>query len=259
MPGLVVREPAAPGSRRSPSQPALLCGRFSENARNAAASLIFIMYRPVVYIVDDDPAVRRSLSLWLGFRSLATKNFDAAEPFLAQIDANCQGCAIVDVRLGGMDGLQLQKQLAARDIHMPLLFLTGHGDVPTARAALKAGAFDFLEKPVDNDRLIELVAAALAKDEQRWQSSMQIERLQERMARLTVRERQVMQHVVAGRHNREIALEMGISARTVEVYKARLMDKLDVRRIADLIRLALKSETSSSASPPREEPSAGDR
>jgi len=129
---------------------------------------------------------------------------------------------------------------------MPLLFLTGHGDVPTARAALKAGAFDFLEKPVDNDRLIELVAAALAKDEQRWQSTLQIERLQERMARLTARERQVMQHVVAGRHNREIALEMGISARTVEVYKARLMDKLDVRRMADLIRLVLKSESNGS-------------
>ena len=207
------------------------------------------MYRPVVYIVDDDPAVRRSLSLWLGFRSLATRNFDSAEPFLAQIDSSCQGCAIVDVRLGGMDGLQLQKQLTARHIHLPLLFLTGHGDVATARAALKAGAFDFLEKPVDNDRLIELVAAALQKDEQRWQSAMQIERLRERMARLTAREREVMQHVVAGRHNREIALEMGISARTVEVYKARLMDKLDVRRIADLIRLALKSEPSATVAP----------
>jgi len=201
------------------------------------------MYRPVVYIVDDDPAVRRSLSLWLGFRSLATRNFESAEPFLAEVNARCQGCAIVDVRLGGMDGLQLQRQLAARDIRLPLLFLTGHGDVPTARAALKAGAFDFLEKPVDNDRLIELVAAALAKDEQRWQSAMQLEHLHERMARLTAREREVMGHVVAGRHNREIAVEMGISARTVEVYKARLMDKLDVRRVADLIRLVMRSES----------------
>ena len=210
------------------------------------------MYRPVVYIVDDDPAVRRSLSLWLGFRSLATRSFESAEPFLAQIDANCQGCAIVDVRMGGMDGLQLQKQLAARDIHLPLLFLTGHGDVSTARAALKAGAFDFLEKPVDNDRLIELVTAALAKDEERWQSAQQMERVHERMARLTGREREVMQHVVAGRHNREIAAAMGISARTVEVYKARLMDKLDVRRIADLIRLALKSEADGSLTRPQD-------
>ncbi len=209
------------------------------------------MYRPVVYIVDDDPAVRKSLALWLGFRSLATRDFESAEPFLAAIDATCQGCAIVDVRLGGMDGLQLQRQLAARQIQLPLLFLTGHGDVPTARTALKAGAFDFLEKPVDNDRLIELVAAALAKDEERWQGVLQAERMHERIARLTAREREVMEQVVAGRHNREIALQMGISARTVEVYKARLMDKLDVRRIADLIRFAMKSEI---ASPPTARP-----
>ncbi len=209
------------------------------------------MYRPVVYIVDDDPAVRKSLALWLGFRSLATRDFESAEPFLAAIDATCQGCAIVDVRLGGMDGLQLQRQLAARQIQLPLLFLTGHGDVPTARTALKAGAFDFLEKPVDNDRLIELVAAALAKDEERWQGVLQAERIHERIARLTAREREVMEQVVAGRHNREIALQMGISARTVEVYKARLMDKLDVRRIADLIRFAMKSEI---ASPPTARP-----
>jgi len=234
-----------------------LCGHFPENARAAAADLISIMYRPVVYIVDDDPAVRRSLSLWLGFRSLATRNFESAEPFLAEVDAHCQGCAIVDVRLGGMDGLQLQRQLAARDIRLPLLFLTGHGDVPTARAALKAGAFDFLEKPVDNDRLIELVAAALAKDEQRWQSAMQLEHLHERMARLTAREGEVMKHVVAGRHNREIAVEMGISARTVEVYKARLMDKLDVRRIADLIRLVLRSKSATRPAQGPEEPPPG--
>jgi len=209
------------------------------------------MYRPVVYIVDDDPAVRKSLALWLGFRSLATRDFESAEPFLAAVDTSCQGCAIVDVRLGGMDGLELQKRLAERQIQLPLLFLTGHGDVPTARAALKAGAFDFLEKPVDNDRLIELVAAALAKDEERWQCVMQAERMHERVARLTAREREVMEQVVAGRHNREIALQMGISARTVEVYKARLMDKLDVRRIADLIRFAMKSEiaTPSTARP----------
>jgi RNA polymerase sigma factor (sigma-70 family) len=202
------------------------------------------MYRPTVYIVDDDAAIARSLSLWLGFRSLNTRSFDSAEPFLAEINANCQGCAIVDVRLGGMDGLQLQARLVERAIGLPLIFLTGHGDVPTARAALKAGAFDFLEKPVDNDRLIELVAGALAADERRWREGAERVRLRERIGRLTVREREVMDQVVAGRHNREIAAQMGISARTVEVYKARLMDKLDVERIADLIRLAMTSETS---------------
>jgi len=199
------------------------------------------MYRPTVYIVDDDPAVRKSLALWLGFRSLATRQFDDAEAFLAAIAGASQGCAIIDVRLGGMDGLQLQAQLAKRGVTLPLLFLTGHGDVPTARAALKAGAYDFLEKPVDNDRVVALVGEALAQDEDRWSTRLQAEQLRARLGRLTAREREVMDHVVAGRQNREIAVQMAISARTVEVYKARLMDKLDVRRVADLVRLVLQS------------------
>ena len=200
------------------------------------------IFRPVVHVVDDDPGVRRSLGLWLGFRNLAVREHESAEPFLAAIDAGDHGCAIVDVRLGGMDGLQLQARMAERGIALPLIFLTGHGDVPTARAALKAGAFDFLEKPVDNERLVALVEAALRSDEHRWEAAQQAGRVQERLARLTPREREVMERVVAGRHNREIAAEMGISARTVEVYKARLMDKLDVRRIADLVRFAMRQD-----------------
>ena len=206
-----------------------------------------MVYRPVVYIVDDDPSVCRSLALWLGFRSLATSTYSRAEDFLAQIDSRAQGCAIVDVQMDGMSGLQLQSELTARGIRLPLLFLTGHGDVPTVRAALKAGAFDFLEKPVDNDKLLDMVAAALSQDEGAWRDSQQQENLHERIARLTAREREVMDLVVAGRHNREIAATLGISARTVEVYKARLMDKLDVQRIADLIRLVLKSGDASTA------------
>jgi len=200
------------------------------------------MYRPIVYIVDDDPGIRRSLALWLGFRDLATREFDAAEAFLAAIGSQTQGCAIVDVQLGGMTGLQLQTRLAEAGVGLPLLFLTGHGDVPTARAALKAGAFDFLEKPVDNERLVDLVGAALREDERRWEAVREEERRRERLERLTPREREVMEQVVAGRHNREIAAQMGISARTVEVYKARLMDKLDVRRVADLVRFAMRGQ-----------------
>lgn len=198
------------------------------------------MYRPIVYIVDDDPGIRRSLALWLGFRDHVTREFDAAESFLAAIGPDAQGCAIVDVHLGGMTGLQLQARLGEGGVGLPLIFLTGHGDVPTARAALKAGAFDFLEKPVDNDRLVELVSAALREDERRWEAAREDERRRERLERLTPREREVMELVVAGRHNREIAAQMGISARTVEVYKARLMDKLDVRRVADLVRFAMR-------------------
>jgi len=201
------------------------------------------LYRPVIHIVDDDPGVRRSLALWLGFRDRTTCDHPSAEAFLGAVDAACHGCAIIDVRLGGMNGLELQARMAERGIALPVIFLTGHGDVPTARAALKAGAFDFLEKPVENDRLVELVEAALRADERRWEAALQAGRVQERLARLTPREREVMEQVVAGRHNREIAVEMGISARTVEVYKARLMDKLDVRRVAELVRFAMRRET----------------
>lgn len=211
-----------------------------------------MLYRPSVYIVDDDPGIRRSLGLWLGFRNLPTRDFDSAEPFLAAIDGNSQGCAIIDVRLGGMDGLQLQAAMAQRGIALPLLFLTGHGDVPTVRAALKAGAFDFLEKPVDNERLVELVAAALREDERRWLAVLEAQRRRERIGRLTPREREVMEQVVAGRHNREIAVQMGISARTVEVYKARLMDKLDVRRVADLVRFVMPGGLADTASAARD-------
>ena len=123
---------------------------------------------------------------------------------------------------------------------MPVIFVTGHGDAATARDALKAGALDFIEKPVDNERLVELVGTAMAKDAEQAQSRAQAERLAGRLQRLTQREREVMDQVVAGRHNREIAAELGISPRTVEVYKARLMDKLDVRRVADLVKLALE-------------------
>lgn len=207
------------------------------------------IYRPVIHIVDDDPGVRRSLGLWLGFRNLAVQEHASAESFLAAIGATCQGCAIIDVRLDGMSGLELQARMAQGGIGLPVLFLTGHGDVPTARAALKAGAFDFLEKPVENDRLVALVEAALRADERRWEAGRQADRLQERLARLTPREREVMEQVVAGRHNREIAAEMGISARTVEVYKARLMDKLDVRRVAELVRFAMRQEAATAREP----------
>ncbi len=211
------------------------------------------MYRPVVYIVDDDPSLRRSLALWLGFCSLATRDFASAEQFLEELAPPCWGCAIVDMRMGGMDGLQLQAQLRTRKIELPVLFLTGHGDVPTVRNALKSGAFDFLEKPIDNQQLIERVGAALALDEARWQGQRQAELVRERIARLTARERAVMEQVVAGRHNREIAAQLGISARTVEVYKARLMDKLDVHRVADLVRFSMGGQAQSAPPVPADD------
>ncbi len=201
---------------------------------------------PTAHIVDDDSAIRDSLSLWLGMRGIRCLAFASGETFLASVQPDWRGCVLIDLRLEGIDGLQVQARLAAMNVTMPVIFVTAHGDVGAARDALKAGAFDFIEKPVDNDRLVELVHAAISLDAEAAQRRAQAALLAGRMRRLTRREREVMTQVVAGRHNREIAIALGISPRTVEVYKARLMDKLDVRRVADLVKLALETPEDSS-------------
>lgn len=197
---------------------------------------------PAAFIVDDDSAVRDSIALWLGMRSIRCLAYASAESFLEAVRPDWRGCVLIDLQLAGIDGLQLQARLAERGVRMPVIFVTGHGDVGTARDALKAGALDFIEKPVDNDRLVELVGAAITRDAAQAQQQAQADLLAARLQRLTQREREVMQRVVAGKHNREIAVDLGISPRTVEVYKARLMDKLDVRRVADLVKLALETQ-----------------
>lgn len=196
---------------------------------------------PTAYLVDDDSAIRDSISLWLGMRGIRCAAYESAEDFLSEVQPDWRGCVLIDLQLEGIDGLQLQAELAARNITLPLIFVTGHGDVSTTRDALKAGALDFIEKPVDNERLVELVEAAMAKDAEATKRQEQSALVAGRLQRLTQREREVMEQVVAGRHNREIAADLGISPRTVEVYKARLMDKLDVRRVADLVKLALEA------------------
>ncbi|UCG97118.1 MAG: response regulator transcription factor [Burkholderiales bacterium] len=200
---------------------------------------------PTAYLVDDDSAIRDSLSLWLGMRGIRCVAYESAEAFLAAVQPESRGCVLIDLQLEGIDGLQLQARLAQRKVTMPIIFVTGHGDVAAARDALKAGALDFIEKPVDNERLVELVETALTKDTAAAQRQEQAALVSGRLQRLTQREREVMEQVVAGRHNREIAVDLGISPRTVEVYKSRLMDKLDVRRVADLVKLALEAQADS--------------
>ncbi len=199
-------------------------------------------FAPAAYIVDDDDAIRDSLALWLGMRGIRCLSYASAEAFLEAVRTDWRGCVLIDLKLEGIDGLQLQSRLAERGVTMPVIFVTGHGDVGAARDALKAGAFDFVEKPVDNERLVDLVRGAMARDAGQAQRQAQAAELAGRLQRLTQREREVMEQVVAGRHNREIAVQLGISPRTVEVYKARLMDKLDVRRPADLVKLALQTQ-----------------
>jgi two-component system, LuxR family, response regulator FixJ len=198
--------------------------------------------QPTVFIVDADAGLRQSMMLLLGMRGYRTQGLASGDELLAAIRPDSRGCVIIDTKLDSADGMQVMARLRDKEIKLPVLFVSSQADVQSARAALKGGAFDYLPKPLDSDRLTEVIAAAVADDRRRWEGALQAARLRQRLARLTQRERQVMQHVVAGLHNREIAVELGISPRTVEVYKARMMDKLDVQRVADLVRLAVRTE-----------------
>lgn len=190
------------------------------------------MHSKTVFIVDDDAAVRDSLALLLSLRGYPTAVFSCAEDFLRVIDPQWRGCVVVDIRMPGMSGLDLQAALAGHPAAMPVIIITGHGDIAAARQAFKAAAIDFLEKPFDDDALVEAIERAFAgsaegRDDLAWPIQ----------ASLSAREREVMRHVVDGLDNRRIGSLLGISARTVEVHKSRLMAKLGVGGLAELIRL----------------------
>ena len=191
-----------------------------------------------VHIVDDDPAVRDSLSLLLSLRGHRTATFDSAESLLAAVTAESTGCVIADLRMPGLDGLALQRELLSRGIGMPVVIITGHGDVASAREAFRNAAVDFLEKPFDEDGPSNAVAAAFDRERARLADSDSRRAREERLSSLTPRERDVLAHVITGLHNKEVARKLAISPRTVEVHKARIMAKLGARNLADLIRIA---------------------
>ncbi len=190
-----------------------------------------------VFVVDDDSAVRESLTLVLGLSGHGTRAFASAEEFLAICRPGISGCVIADLRMTGMSGLDLQTKLRERGIGIPIIFMTAYGDTATTRAAFKGGAIDFLEKPVDEEVLLKLVTEALTRHSESEEAAAQRKAAAQRLELLTARERQVLDRIVAGRHNREIAVELKISARTVEVYKARIMAKLGVTRIPELLKM----------------------
>ncbi|MBI2383331.1 MAG: response regulator transcription factor [Gammaproteobacteria bacterium] len=210
-----------------------------ERSEPAAARPFPARADATVFLVDDDASVRDSTAIFLGLHGLRTQAFANAEDFLATYREDGAGCLMLDLKMPGMGGLELQKALARRGFPLPVIVVTAHGDVATVRTALKAGALDFLEKPVDKDLLLDAIRNALEFDAQRRRSLRLRDDRRERLARLTARERQVMELLAGGRHNREIAAALGISPRTVEVYKARMMEKLQARSLADVIRLAL--------------------
>jgi RNA polymerase sigma factor (sigma-70 family) len=194
-----------------------------------------------VYLVDDDPGVRDSLSLLLSLKGVSTQLFATAESFIETYQSDWAGCVLTDLRMPGMTGLELQASLRERQIEVPVVVLTAHGDAATARAALKNGAFDFLEKPIDDGTLLEVLQKAMRADRERRQAIASRTRADARLARLTVREREVLRLVVAGHQNREIGAQLGISPRTVEVHKARVMEKLECRSLAELLCVKLSS------------------
>jgi RNA polymerase sigma factor (sigma-70 family) len=197
---------------------------------------------PTVFIVDDDAAVRDSLAMLLELKGFRTRTFAAAEAFLGEYRPELPGCVVLDLRMPGMTGLELQAELAQRGAKLPVIVITAHGDVATTRVALKGGAIDFIEKPIDDEVLVAAIGVALDRDARERAEAQTSASVAERLARLTGREREVLVLVADGKHNREIAAELGISPRTVEVYKARLMEKLQVRRLPDLVRLVLETK-----------------
>lgn len=192
-----------------------------------------------VFIVDDDEAVRDSLRWLLEANGYRVKVFSSAEEFLNTYDPDHIGVLIADVRMPGMSGLELQEELIARDALLPIVFITGHGDVPMAVSTLKKGAVDFLEKPFNESELRTTVARMLEQATERTAQLLEKKSQQAILGRLTSREQQVLERIVAGRLNKQIAGDLNISIKTVEAHRANIMEKLEVTTVADLMKIAL--------------------
>lgn len=195
-----------------------------------------------VFIVDDDASIRDALSLLLSLKGFRTALFACAEDFLGALKPEWTGCVVADVKMPGMSGLELQEELARRGVGLPVVIITAHGSVAAARIAFKTEAVDFLEKPFDDDQLIAAIESAFDRERVRISEQEETAKREAVFTRLSEREREVMNLLVLGKHNRRIGEELGISPRTVEVHKARIMSKLGLRDFAELIRLVRPSK-----------------
>jgi FixJ family two-component response regulator len=191
---------------------------------------------PTVFIIDDDQAVRDAVGLLLRTAGLVVETFPSAAVFLESTAVRRPGCLVLDVRMPGMSGLELQRQLQQQSCRTPIIFMTGHGDVPMAIRAMKAGAFDFIEKPFQGETLLARVHEALQLDALERRRQIRRAAAMERMALLSPREREVLERVAAGQYNKVIAAELGISLSTVEIHRKRVMEKLQAESLSDLIR-----------------------
>lgn len=197
------------------------------------------MSEPTVFIVDDDLAVARSLRWLIESVRLKVETFASAQAFLDGYDAAKPGCLVLDVRMPGMSGIELQERLTAQRIRVPIIFITGHGDVQMAVRAVQAGAFDFIEKPFNDQDLLDRMQRAISFDAERRERDMQRAQLCALFASLTPREREVMDLVVAGMSNKAVANTLGLSAKTVEVHRAKVMEKMNARSVSDLVRMSM--------------------
>lgn len=190
-----------------------------------------------VFLVDDDPGVLRALTRLIRSAGLQAVPFGAPEEFLATCDTTLRGCLVLDVAMPGLDGLQLQQALTAKGCTLPIIFLTGHGDIPLTVRAMKGGAVDFLAKPVNDQLLLAAVREALSRDAAQNSAHTELAAIRSRLAKLTPRESAVLSHVVAGMLNKQIAADLGTVEQTVKVHRARVMEKMQAPSLADLVRM----------------------
>jgi RNA polymerase sigma factor (sigma-70 family) len=195
---------------------------------------------PVVFVVDDDPSVRSSLKFLLSTVGLHVESFDSADTFLHKNPPDAPSCLVLDVRLPGLSGLDFQRELAARKISIPIVFLTGHGDIPMSVRAMKAGAVEFLTKPFRDQDLLDAVRIALERDRARREQEKEVMILQQRFDSLTPRERDVISMVVSGRLNKQIADQLGTAESTVKVQRSRALEKMHAESLVDLVRMIEK-------------------
>lgn len=195
--------------------------------------------RQTVYVVEDDEAVRDSLELLLKSAQHSVKSYPTANAFLDEHSDAMAGCIVLDIRMPGMDGMELQKRLNERNSLLPIIFVTGHGDVPMAVEAMKEGAVDFIQKPYHEEALLEKIAAALATDRDQRESLSQKQDIIRRINTLTPRETEIMDRMIAGQANKVIAIELDISQRTVEIHRSRVMHKMGTHSLAHLVRMVL--------------------
>ena len=198
-------------------------------------------FKPTVFVVDDDASVRRGLSYLLRSAGYKVETFSSAEAFLQRGQFGDIGCIVLDVRMPGMSGLDLQEELGRHTYHMPIIYITGHGDIPMGIKAMKKGAVDFLPKPFDDKQLLQAVESALGKARREKETLDETQRIRMRLDKLTPREYETFRYVITGLLNKQIALKLNIAEQTVKVHRGRIMEKLEVTSVADLVRLAEKA------------------